>query len=104
MDPHDPASTHYLALIGDEAVATARARMVDGVMKIQRVAVLKALRGRGIGRALVERIVEDHPEIDKFAISAQVEAVPFYRALGFAAHGHEYLDAGIPHRDMSLER
>jgi ElaA protein len=33
-------------------------------------------------------------------LSAQVHAAGFYRAHGFVEQGAEYLDAGIPHRDM----
>ena len=34
------------------------------------------------------------------ALSAQVHAVPFYRAHGFVPKGEEYLEAGIPHQAM----
>jgi predicted GNAT family N-acyltransferase len=34
------------------------------------------------------------------ALSAQVHAVPFYRAHGFVEEGAEYLEAGIRHQSM----
>ncbi len=36
------------------------------------------------------------------ALAAQVQALPFYERLGFQAHGDIFLDAGIPHRNMTL--
>ena len=33
-------------------------------------------------------------------LGAQTHAIGFYEKLGFTAFGPEYLDAGIPHRDM----
>jgi predicted GNAT family N-acyltransferase len=33
-------------------------------------------------------------------LAAQVHAIGFYRAHGFVEEGAEYLEAGIPHRDM----
>ena len=35
-------------------------------------------------------------------LSSQVHAIPFYESLGFKLQGEEYLDCGIPHRDMYL--
>jgi predicted GNAT family N-acyltransferase len=36
------------------------------------------------------------------ALDAQVEAIDFYRRLGFVAEGELFMDAGIPHRHMHL--
>jgi predicted GNAT family N-acyltransferase len=64
--------------------------------------VLKEWRGRGIGSLLLQTLVEKARERgdSEVALAAQVHAVPFYRAHGFVEEGAEYLDAGIPHRDM----
>jgi predicted GNAT family N-acyltransferase len=35
-------------------------------------------------------------------LGAQTHALSFYEGLGFTACSDEYLDAGIPHRDMQL--
>ena len=35
------------------------------------------------------------------ALSAQLDAVPFYEAYGFRSEGDEYEDAGIPHHWMT---
>jgi predicted GNAT family N-acyltransferase len=36
----------------------------------------------------------------EIVLSAQVHAVPFYRANGFVEEGSEYLEAGIRHQEM----
>ena len=72
----------------------------DGV--IGRMAVLKAWRGKGVGSAILETLIQQGVESGRqqFALSAQLHAVPFYAARGFVAEGPVYLDAGIEHRSM----
>jgi predicted GNAT family N-acyltransferase len=64
--------------------------------------VLKEFRSRGVGalmlRALMKRAKERGDT--EVVLSAQVKAVPFYRAHGFIAEGDIYMEAGIPHQDM----
>jgi predicted GNAT family N-acyltransferase len=80
-------------------VATGRL-LPDG--HIGRMAVLKQWRARGIGGLMLTRLLErakerGHSEV---ALSAQIHAVPFYRAHGFVEEGAEYLEAGIRHQAM----
>ena len=99
LDKSDADSVHALAFEGNEAIGTARL-LPDG--HIGRMAVLKSWRRRGIGGRLLARLVEEarrrgHREV---VLSAQVHAMRFYRAHGFVEEGEEYMEAGIPHRDM----
>jgi predicted GNAT family N-acyltransferase len=101
LDEQDSASIHAVVFAGELPVATGRL-LPDG--HIGRMAVLKDWRGRGIGglmlRKLVERAKErGQPEV---ALSAQIHAIPFYRAHGFVEEGSEYLEAGIRHQAMRL--
>jgi predicted GNAT family N-acyltransferase len=68
-----------------------------------RLAVCSAARGSGLGLALVTAI--EGRAVDRgltlIALSAQVQAVGFYERLGYAAHGPEFDDAGLPHRWMT---
>lgn len=77
--------------------------LADG--HIGRVAVLPAWRGRGVGRALVAALLElaRRRGLHRVRLSAQTGAIGFYETLGFAAHGPEFMDAGIPHRHMERE-
>jgi predicted GNAT family N-acyltransferase len=100
LDEFDPRSIHALAYAGEaRAVATGRL-LPDG--HIGRMAVLKAWRGQGIGGAILERLVETARARGEreVALSAQTQALAFYRHHGFVAEGAIYLDAGIPHQNM----
>ena len=100
-DGLDPECQHFLAMLDGQPVGTARL-LPDG--HIGRVAVLAEARGSGIGELLMQAAIEAarHANHTQVALSAQVHALAFYERLGFVAHGDEFLDAGIPHREMTL--
>ena len=102
MDAHDARSLHALALQDGKAVATGRL-LPDG--HVGRMAVLKDWRGRGIGGALLQRLIEAGRQRGdaEIVLAAQVRALPFYRAHGFRERGAPYMEAGMEHRDMALE-
>lgn len=100
-DAQDPISLHFVVYGDLKPIATAR--LLDN-NSIGRVAVLKEYRGQGIGKILMLDIIQQ-AKIQKretLKLSAQVHAIAFYQRLGFKAKGAEYLDCGIPHRDMTL--
>ena len=99
-DGLDDTALHLIATaeIG-EPIATARL-LIDG--HIGRVAVLKAWRNRGIGTALMHEIIHQAELLGykQLELAAQIQAIPFYEKLGFIAYGDNFMDAGIPHRNM----
>lgn len=99
LDAQDPRSIHVVAFEDEKPVATGRL-LPDG--HIGRMAVLKEWRRRGIGALMLQALVERAKErgYAEVALSAQVHAVPFYRAHGFVPEGDEYLEAGIRHQAM----
>ena len=103
-DEHDADALHFLAAWEGRPVGTARVLLRGDTGKIGRVCVLRAMRGRGIGAALIRAAVEELRArgFSKARLGSQVHAVPFYEGLGFVAEGPVYDDAGIPHRDMTL--
>ena len=100
-DEWDAVSLHALVRDGGEPVATGRL-LPDG--RIGRMAVLSAWRGRGMGAAVLGRLLEAARArgAAEVVLSAQVHALPFYSRAGFVAEGPEYDDAGIAHRTMRL--
>lgn len=107
MDGRDQTARHFGVLVDGEIIGTCRVRLIGSAAKIERVAILKAYRGKGVGRALMKYIMSElrkSPDIELFKLSSQAYAVPFYEKLGFKTRGSEYIEAGIPHYDMVLEK
>ncbi len=101
-DAFDRTSTHFFARADGKPVATARLRDDAGIAKIERMAVRKDYRGKGVGDALITKVME-HAKAKGFAkafLSAQDHAIPFYEKLGFSVLGEGYMEAGIPHHAM----
>jgi predicted GNAT family N-acyltransferase len=100
MDSHDAESRHVLACDAEgRAIGTGRL-LPDG--HIGRMAVLAEWRGRGVGRALLERLLEEAKRMGMapLALNAQISAIGFYRRFGFAEDGPEFIEAGLPHQTM----
>lgn len=97
--------SHHVVLYEDEQpMGTARIyHRGDGIYKIQRVAVLKNYRGKGIGVQLMKECELQISKLrgTKITLGAQLQALSFYEKLGYKAEGAEFMDAGIPHREMT---
>jgi predicted GNAT family N-acyltransferase len=100
IDEHDPLCVHALALDETGSVVGTGRLLPDG--HIGRMAVRRNWRGRGIGGAILERLIDAARARGdaEIALSAQVQALDFYRAYGFAEEGERYLEAGIEHQAM----
>lgn len=101
-DGLDQDAFHLIALTAiQQPVGTVR-MLKDG--HIGRMAVLNEWRNQGIGQQLLMRIIElARPlELKQVFLAAQASAIDFYTRYGFVAHGEEYMDAGIPHQNMSF--
>ena len=101
LDDLEDACVHFLARVNGVPMGTAR--LLDkGYAKVQRVAVLRDARGTGIGRDLMNAML-DYAAANGFTesrLDAQLTAIPFYEKLGYEATGPEFDDAGIQHRLM----
>lgn len=110
-DGLDDAARHFGVTVSEggaeKFVGTCRVRLMGSAAKIERVAVDKNYRKLGIGRVLMRYIINEFSrggEIRLFKLAAQSFAVPFYEKLGFKTRGGEYIEAGMPHYDMILEK
>ena len=100
MDENDPHCVHALAYSAERmAIGTGRL-LPDG--HVGRMAVLKAWRGRGVGGAIIERLVAAARKRGdaQVVLSAQIHALEFYRRHGFVEEGGVYEEAGIAHQAM----
>ncbi len=111
----DPETLHFLALADAKDASGAPdtvlgvGRMLkpgaDGRPHIGRIAIAREARRSGVGRVLMDAI--ERAALERYgrrgsvtvALSAQVQAIPFYEAIGYVIAGEEYLDEGIWHRD-----
>lgn len=103
LDDLDGEAVHLLAFVDGVPMGSARLLRRGETGKIGRVCVLAAARGTGLGVALMQKalaVLAADPALRVAKLGSQTHAMGFYERLGFVAEGPEYLDAGIPHRDM----
>ena len=75
---------------------------MDGAAKAERVAVLEAFRGHGVGRALMTAVEDEARRrgIERVVLHAQVRVLRFYEGLGYRATSGIFMEADIAHRAM----
>ncbi|RFM25761.1 GNAT family N-acetyltransferase [Deminuibacter soli] len=97
---HDDMAVHFLALADGVPAGAARyRRMPDGV-KLERIAVLPAHRGKKIGDALVKAMLRDLPAGTPVYLYSQVAVTDLYLKNDFEMVGDEFEEAGIKHIKM----
>lgn len=114
-DEYDAQADHAVALADRRVVGTGRlvcgridedGRLEAGtpgtVGTIGRMAVADEMRGRGVGRALLDLLVERarRRALPAVELHAQLHARAFYERAGFSAFGGVYREAGIEHIGM----
>ena len=105
LDELDDTAIHALAYQNGECVGTARlVNLGNQSMQIGRMAVLAKYRGNGIGKRILEELIQlaRTQGASSIILHAQITAIAFYEKLGFVPQGPEYQEAGIPHRNMIL--
>lgn len=106
-DPADAGCVHTVAFdAAGQPVGTGRLLpLPDGVMKLGRLAVLRSWRGRGVGQALLQALLDAArgQGAREVMLHAQQSAASFYLEAGFQPRGEEFMEAGIPHLEMVLE-
>lgn len=106
-DEFEPVSRHFLACVDDQPVGTARWRRTTNGTKLERFAIRKDCRGKGLGKLLVQCVLadvfgQDDTPVGEIYLNAQLSAMPLYAGFGFVAVGPEFDECGIMHRKMVL--
>lgn len=104
IDDLEYQTTHLVGYYQGSPCCTARLYLKDPLhLKIQRVAVLKEYRNKGLGKVLLEEIenLAEHTFSARYLVlDSQDHAIPFYEKSGYTASGEGFMDAGIPHHHM----
>lgn len=106
-DEFESCSMHFLAWLDGLPVGTARWRFTSNGIKLERFAVLKEVRGQGVGQALVRAVLSDiamTPETNdkQKYLHAQLTAMPLYSKFGFIKEGDIFDECNILHYKMRL--
>ncbi|MFT5970432.1 MAG: putative GNAT family N-acyltransferase [Flavobacteriales bacterium] len=102
-DEFEDESIHFLVSIDNNPVATARWRTTDNGIKLERFAVLKDYRGKGMGLKILKAVISDLPKTEATVyLHAQVQVTGFYKKVGFNEIGDEFVEANIRHYKMTL--
>lgn len=100
---HEEESTHYLGFRNGKPVATARWRLTDTGIKLERFAVLKEERTKGVAFEMVNRLLQDVKPLNQHTyLHAQLDAMPLYEKAGFVKIGPQFEEAGLKHFKMFL--
>ncbi len=104
FDEYDRMAVYALVL-DDDGTPSATGRLyIDGEDRftIGRVCVLKEARSRYMGDLVMRMLLYRAQELQcpAVAVSAKVDAVPFYARYGFKPLGEVYESEGFPHRRM----
>ena len=101
-DALDPLCHHVIARdIHHKPIGTGR---LTPEHKIGRMAVLKEWRGKEVGAALLQTLIDKARELNlpEVSLNSQVSAIGFYEKFGFVSYGEQFEEAGILHRKMKL--
>lgn len=104
FDEFEGNSRHYLLSIGDQAIATARWRVIGDKTKLERFAMLKEYRNKGYGDKILKKVIEDALVAgNDLYLHAQLKAIPFYKRRGFEQIGDLFVECDIEHYKMILK-
>lgn len=106
-DEFENTSVHFLAKIEGEPAGTARWRFTQNGVKLERFAVLKPIRGKTVGQALVKAVIDDIASQEAangklLYMHAQLTAIPLYERFGFQKIGPMFEECNIQHFKMEL--
>ena len=95
---------YLIATYENKSIGTARYRFTDQGVKLERFAVLKSFRNLGVGKKLVDYIINIIRDEKFIYLHAQESVVEFYLKLGFIKIGSPFFEAEIPHQKMKYDQ
>ena len=106
LDDLDQEALHMVVKDGERVIGTARVLFLTANQaKIERMAILKSFRRRGIGRGIMSFLNEElrNKQVEQVVLHAQYAVVAFYKSCGFEESGLPFQEAGIKHIKMERQ-
>lgn len=103
MDDIDKTAFHVFIEDGGDILAYLRVFPMDGEVHIGRVLTAKEMRGKGLGRSVMEaglQAAEKHFPGRPVKLHSQSQVVGFYEKMGFRVCSDMFLEEGVPHYEM----
>ena len=100
FDDENIDATYFIAKYKNIFVGTARYRLTDFGIKLERFAVLKSFRNLGVGKQLALYILNSIKSEKVIYLHAQESVIEFYSKLGFKRIGSQFFEAEILHQKM----
>jgi predicted GNAT family N-acyltransferase len=101
-DAYDAIATHLVAILDGDVVGVLRIVFLPEHAKFGRVAVRATARGKGIASAMMRvamDLAKSKGEVRCY-LTSQLDKIPLYEKLGFAAYGDIFTEGGMPHKAM----
>ena len=106
-DNHENSAYHIIAATGDRTIiASGRLRELSPKLgSISYIAVLPEFQNQGIGTKLMEKLIAQANEnnFTTLRLMSRINAVNFYKNLGFVEQENPFDRLGIPHIFMELK-
>lgn len=103
-DDFDNQSVHFIAYVSGKPVGASRYRVTEDGIKLDRFAVLKEYRGKGVGKRLIQtalgQIEASFASGTLLYLHAQLNVLPLYARYGFEPSGEKFMEAGKEHYQM----
>jgi len=105
IDGLDKTSEHAIVYLNKKPIGTARIRILDSKIKLERIAILEEARGEGLGICLMDFLIKycKNKKTKEIYMHAQYYLLDFYSKFGFKQRGDIFLDAGIKHVEMFMK-
>jgi predicted GNAT family N-acyltransferase len=98
---NEEEARHYLLLFDSIPVSTARWRVTEKGIKLERFATLEEYRSKGLGGMILKAVMDDVIPLGKqIYLHSQAAAVNFYLGHGFEITGDKFFEADIEHYPM----
>ncbi len=104
-DKYDDRAFHVVAVCHDKVIGSARLReLSEELGSIAYVSVLPEFQNQGIGTKLIQELIEAgrKKNLKRLRLMTRINALGFYKKLGFSETGKPFVYLDIPHIFMGF--